>query len=53
MLKGNHMKAAENQFLPFLEGKKQFVIPIYQRTYCSGDTCKPMNHSNEKPTNTP
>jgi uncharacterized protein with ParB-like and HNH nuclease domain/predicted transport protein len=27
------MKAAENQFLPFLEGKKQFVIPIYQRTY--------------------
>ncbi len=27
------MKAAENQFLPFLEGKKQFIIPIYQRTY--------------------
>lgn len=27
------MKAAENQFLPFLDGKKQFVIPIYQRTY--------------------
>lgn len=27
------MKAVENQFLPFLEGKKQFVIPIYQRTY--------------------
>jgi len=27
------MKAAENQFLPFLDGKKQFVIPIYQRMY--------------------
>lgn len=27
------MKAAENQFLPFLNGKKQFTIPIYQRTY--------------------
>jgi uncharacterized protein with ParB-like and HNH nuclease domain/predicted transport protein len=27
------MKAAENQFLQFLEGKKQFIIPIYQRTY--------------------
>src|SRR5437763_15870645 len=27
------MKAAENQFLPLLEGKKQFIIPIYQRTY--------------------
>jgi len=27
------MKAAENQLLPFLEGKKQFIIPIYQRTY--------------------
>jgi uncharacterized protein with ParB-like and HNH nuclease domain/predicted transport protein len=27
------MKATENQFLPFLEGKKQFIIPIYQRTY--------------------
>lgn len=27
------MKAAENKFLPFLEGKKQFIIPIYQRTY--------------------
>lgn len=27
------MKAQENQFLPFLEGKKQFIIPIYQRTY--------------------
>ena len=33
ILKGELMKAAENQFLPFLEGKKQFVIPIYQRTY--------------------
>ncbi|BCL80052.1 COG1479 and DUF1524 domain-containing protein [Ktedonobacteria bacterium brp13] len=27
------MKAQENYFLPFLNGKKQFVIPIYQRTY--------------------
>src|SRR5437588_5160758 len=33
MWKGKHMKAAEIKFLPFLEGKKQFVIPIYQRTY--------------------
>ncbi|MFL5657822.1 MAG: DUF262 domain-containing protein [Ktedonobacteraceae bacterium] len=27
------MKAVENQFLTFLNGKKQFIIPIYQRTY--------------------
>lgn len=27
------MKATETQLLTFLEGKKQFVIPIYQRTY--------------------
>ncbi len=27
------MQAAVNQFLPFLDGKKQFMIPIYQRTY--------------------
>jgi uncharacterized protein with ParB-like and HNH nuclease domain len=27
------MKAQEHQFLPFLNGKKQFIIPIYQRTY--------------------
>ncbi len=27
------MKAAQSQFLPFLDGKKQFIIPIYQRTY--------------------
>lgn len=27
------MKATQSQFLPFLEGKKQFIIPIYQRTY--------------------
>lgn len=27
------MKATETQLLPFLEGKKQFRIPIYQRTY--------------------
>lgn len=31
--KGEYMKASETQFLPFLEGKKQFIIPIYQRTY--------------------
>ena len=27
------MKATETPLLPFLEGKKQFRIPIYQRTY--------------------
>ena len=27
------LKASENQFLTFLNGKKQFIIPIYQRTY--------------------
>ncbi len=27
------MKATETLLLPFLQGKKQFVIPIYQRTY--------------------
>jgi uncharacterized protein with ParB-like and HNH nuclease domain/predicted transport protein len=27
------MKAAENHLLSFLDGRKQFVIPIYQRTY--------------------
>src|SRR5438128_6203929 len=27
------MKASENHFLTFLNGKKQFIIPIYQRTY--------------------
>ena len=27
------MKAVETQFLKLLEGKKQFIIPIYQRTY--------------------
>jgi len=27
------MKATQLQLLPFLEGKKQFIIPIYQRTY--------------------
>src|SRR2546421_10430416 len=30
---GKIMKAVENQFLTFLNGKKQFIIPIYQRTY--------------------
>src|SRR5437763_15730962 len=27
------MQAQEDQFLKFLDGKKQFIIPIYQRTY--------------------
>src|SRR5690242_12204394 len=27
------MRANQIQFLPFLEGKKQFLIPIYQRPY--------------------
>jgi len=27
------MKATETRFLPFLQGTKQFIIPIYQRTY--------------------
>lgn len=27
------MQAQQNQLLPFLDGKKQFLIPIYQRTY--------------------
>jgi uncharacterized protein with ParB-like and HNH nuclease domain/predicted transport protein len=27
------MKATETKFLPFLQGTKQFIIPIYQRTY--------------------
>src|SRR5947207_3255482 len=27
------MKAQETQLLPFLNGKKQFIIPIYQRNY--------------------
>ena len=27
------MKAGAIRFLPFLDGKKQFVVPIYQRAY--------------------
>src|SRR5260370_17149026 len=27
------MKATETNFLKFLQGTKQFIIPIYQRTY--------------------
>ncbi|HKO62105.1 MAG TPA: DUF262 and DUF1524 domain-containing protein [Pyrinomonadaceae bacterium] len=27
------VKATETKFLPFLQGIKQFIIPIYQRTY--------------------
>jgi len=27
------MKAGEIKFLPFIDGKKHFIIPIYQRTY--------------------
>ena len=39
------MKAAESQFLPFLNGKKQFVIPIYQRTYSwTREQCEQLWH---------
>jgi uncharacterized protein with ParB-like and HNH nuclease domain/predicted transport protein len=31
--KGCEMKATETKFLDFLKGPKQFIIPIYQRTY--------------------
>lgn len=35
------MKATETKFLDFLNGKKQFIIPIYQRTYSWTDKqCK-------------
>jgi uncharacterized protein with ParB-like and HNH nuclease domain len=27
------MHATATKYLPFLEGKKQYIIPIYQRTY--------------------
>jgi len=30
---GNEMKATEFNFLKLLDGSKQFIIPIYQRTY--------------------
>ncbi len=33
MPSGNHMKAVESNLLKFLQQPKQFVIPIYQRTY--------------------
>jgi uncharacterized protein with ParB-like and HNH nuclease domain/predicted transport protein len=39
------MKAAESQFPPFLNGKKQFVIPIYQRTYSwTREQCEQLWH---------
>ena len=47
------MKAIATNFLKFLQGTKQFIIPIYQRTYSKGDTCSPKNQSNEKPINAP
>jgi uncharacterized protein with ParB-like and HNH nuclease domain len=31
--KGNYMQANKINFLQFLQGVKQFIIPIYQRTY--------------------
>jgi uncharacterized protein with ParB-like and HNH nuclease domain/predicted transport protein len=37
------MKATETKFLDFLNGKKQFIIPIYQRTYSWTDIqCKQL-----------
>ncbi len=33
------MKATATNFLKFLQGTKQFIIPIYQRTYGNGGTC--------------
>src|SRR5947207_906328 len=32
-IEGEHMKAGEIWFLSIINGKKHFVIPIYQRTY--------------------
>src|SRR5579884_1450221 len=32
-VEGKHMKATATNLLKFLQGTKQFVIPIYQRTY--------------------
>lgn len=31
--RGENVKASETNILAFLEGQKQFIIPIYQRTY--------------------
>ena len=37
------MKATETKFLDFLNGKKQLIIPIYQRTYSWTDIqCKQL-----------
>jgi len=37
------VKALENQFITFLNGKKQFIIPIYQRTYSwSHEQCEQL-----------
>lgn len=39
------MKAQENQLLPLLNGKKQFIIPIYQRTYnWTQEQCEQLWH---------
>ncbi|WP_437137532.1 DUF262 domain-containing protein [Bacillus safensis] len=32
-MKGEEMKASETNLLKFLQGTKQFIIPIYQRKY--------------------
>src|SRR5579859_2524296 len=37
------MEAGKINFLPFIEGKKHFVIPIYQRTYSwTDEQCKQL-----------
>ncbi len=39
------MKASENHFLTFLDGKKQFIIPIYQRPYSwKREQCEQLWH---------
>lgn len=42
---GVTMKASENNFLKFLSGMKQFLIPIYQRKYSWQDEqCEQLWH---------
>ena len=37
------MKASATQFLRFLSGERQFIIPIYQRTYSwTTDQCQQL-----------
>jgi hypothetical protein len=48
MLKGEHMKAAENQFLPFLEGKNNLLFRSIS-VRIAGGTFSLMSHSNEIP----